>query len=58
MYITTPDQAQEIALQKQSIQTQKYHLRQLLDRRIQAALERNDRYLVTQLETERRSLQA
>ena len=36
MYITTPDQAQEIALQKQTIKTQKYYLLQLLDRRIQA----------------------
>ena len=57
MYITTPDQAEEIALQKQTIKTQKYYLLQILDRRIQAALERNDRYLVTQLETERRFLQ-
>jgi hypothetical protein len=52
----TPAQHQERQLQKTSIKTQYQHLLVQIDRRIQAAITRQDHCLVTQLMAEQQFL--
>jgi hypothetical protein len=55
-FITTPTQHQERQRQLQTIQTQRFHILQQLDRRIQSAIDCHNFTLADQLAAEKASL--
>jgi hypothetical protein len=56
MIIATPDQIQTRQIQQATMKTQYRNLLVQLERRLQVAIDRQDRYLINQLQTEKESL--
>jgi hypothetical protein len=52
MIIATPDQIQTRQIQKDTMKTQYRYLLAQLERRLQVAIDRQDRYLINQLQIE------
>jgi hypothetical protein len=53
MFIATPDQIQARQIQQATMKTQYRNLLTQLERRLQVAIDRQDRYLINQLEAEK-----
>jgi hypothetical protein len=53
MIIATPDQIQTRQIQQATMKTQYRNLLVQLERRLQVAIDRQDRYLINQLEAEK-----
>jgi hypothetical protein len=53
MIIATPDQIQTRQIQKDTMKTQYRYLLAQLERRLQVAIDRQDRYLINQLQMEK-----
>jgi hypothetical protein len=53
MFIATPDQIQARQIQQATMKTQYRNLLTQLERRLQAAIDRQDCYLINQLEAEK-----
>jgi hypothetical protein len=56
MIIATSDQLQARQIQQATMKTQYRNLLVQLERRLQVAIDRQDRYLINQLQTEKESL--
>jgi hypothetical protein len=56
MIIATPDQIQTRQIQQATMKTQYRNLLVQLERRLQVAIDRQDRYLINQLQTEQEFL--